>query len=46
MNQTVCLAAALLTDPRVLGLDEPLAGLAVATTMVVKEVMREFARRA
>ena len=44
MNQKVCLAAALLTDPKVLVLDEPLAGLDVETTLVMKEVMREFAR--
>ncbi len=43
MIQKVCLSAALLTDPKVLVLDEPLAGLDVETTLVVKEVIREFA---
>jgi len=45
MTQKVCLAAGLLTDPTVLVLDEPLSGLDVETAMVVKELMREFARR-
>jgi len=45
MLQKVSIAAALLTDPRVLVLDEPLSGLDVTTTLVVKEVIREFARR-
>jgi len=43
MTQKVCLGAGLLTEPRVLVLDEPLSGLDVETTMVVKELLREFA---
>jgi ABC-2 type transport system ATP-binding protein len=45
MLQKVSIAAALLTAPRVLVFDEPLSGLDVTTTLVVKELMREFARR-
>jgi ABC-2 type transport system ATP-binding protein len=45
MTQKTVLAAALLTEPRVLVLDEPLSGLDVETTMLVKELMREFAHR-
>ncbi len=45
MSQKVSLAAALLTEPKVLVLDEPLSGLDVETAMVVKELMREFAQR-
>lgn len=45
MMQKVALSAALITGPRLLVLDEPLSGLDVTTTMAVKEVMREFARR-
>jgi ABC-2 type transport system ATP-binding protein len=45
MIQKVSLAAALITEPSVLILDEPLSGLDVETTMVVKEVVRESARR-
>ncbi len=45
MLQKVSLAAALLTEPQVLVLDEPLSGLDVDTAMVLKEVVREFARR-
>lgn len=44
MAQKVALAAALLTRPRVLVLDEPLSGLDVETTSVVKEVVRTFTR--
>ena len=43
MTQKVSLAAALMTDPKLLVLDEPLSGLDVETTMVVKEVLRQFA---
>ncbi|MEM7200797.1 MAG: ABC transporter ATP-binding protein [Planctomycetota bacterium] len=45
MTQKVALAAALLTEPQALVLDEPLAGLDVETTMVVKELLRAFAAR-
>ena len=45
MAQKVALAAALLPAPRALVLDEPLSGLDVETTMVVKEVLRTFATR-
>ena len=45
MMQKVVLASALLTDPRVLVLDEPLSGLDVETTLILKEVIREFAQR-
>ncbi|MFM1872469.1 MAG: hypothetical protein RL398_1891 [Planctomycetota bacterium] len=45
MLQKVSISATLLTDPKLLVFDEPLSGLDVTTTLVVKEVMREFARR-
>lgn len=45
MLQKVSISAALLTDPRLLVFDEPLSGLDVQTTLVVKELMREFAHR-
>lgn len=45
MMQKVVLSSALLTDPKVLVLDEPLSGLDVETTMILKEIIREFARR-
>ncbi len=45
MLQKVSIAAALLTEPKVLVFDEPLSGLDVTTTLVTKELMREFARR-
>jgi ABC-2 type transport system ATP-binding protein len=45
MLQKVSITAALLTEPKVLVFDEPLTGLDVTTTLIVKELMREFARR-
>jgi ABC-2 type transport system ATP-binding protein len=45
MLQKVSISASLLTEPKVLVFDEPLSGLDVTTTLVVKELMREFARR-
>jgi ABC-2 type transport system ATP-binding protein len=45
MTQKVSIAGALLTDPQLLVFDEPLSGLDVTTTLVVKELMREFAAR-
>ncbi len=45
MTQKVSLAAALIIEPKILVLDEPLSGLDVETTMVVKEVLRLFAAR-
>ncbi|HEB53179.1 MAG TPA: ABC transporter ATP-binding protein [bacterium] len=45
MLQKVSIAAALLTDPKLLVFDEPLSGLDVTTTLIVKQLMREFAER-
>lgn len=45
MVQKVSIAAALITDPKLLVFDEPLSGLDVTTTLVVKELMREFAHK-
>ena len=45
MMQKVSIAAALLTEPKVLVFDEPLSGLDVTTTLIVKELMKEFAER-
>jgi ABC-2 type transport system ATP-binding protein len=43
MVQKVSIAAALLTKPKLLVFDEPLSGLDVTTTLVVKQLMHEFA---
>ena len=43
MRQKVLIAGALLHDPDVVIFDEPESGLDVTTTLVVKELMREFA---
>ncbi|MEO6595451.1 MAG: ABC transporter ATP-binding protein, partial [Planctomycetota bacterium] len=45
MLQKVSISSALLTKPKVLVFDEPLSGLDVTTTLVVKGLMHEFARR-
>jgi len=45
MLQKVSIAGALLTDPRLLVFDEPLSGLDVTTTLVVKQLMLEFAAK-
>jgi ABC-2 type transport system ATP-binding protein len=45
MVQKVVIASALITEPRMLVLDEPLSGLDVETTLVLKEIMRQFAQR-
>jgi ABC-2 type transport system ATP-binding protein len=45
MRQKLLFCAALLHDPRVLFLDEPLNGLDVASTIFVKELLRALADR-
>ena len=45
MTQKVSIAGALITDPKLLVFDEPLSGLDVTTTLVVKALMRQFAAR-
>src|SRR5450631_2506885 len=44
MRQKVALAGALVHDPRLIILDEPLTGLDAASARVVKEVLRERVR--
>lgn len=45
MTQKIALCSALVVAPAVLVLDEPLSGLDIDTALVVKETLREFARR-
>jgi len=45
MRQKILISAALLHNPEILILDEPLSGLDVNTAMVLKDLMQGFARK-
>jgi ABC-2 type transport system ATP-binding protein len=45
MRQKILLSAALLGNPEVLVLDEPMSGLDVTTALVLRELLREMAAR-
>ncbi len=44
MKQKVLLSAALLHDPDILLLDEPLSGLDVTTSLIIRDLIRELAK--
>jgi ABC-2 type transport system ATP-binding protein len=44
MVQKVLLAAALLHDPEILFLDEPLSGLDVETSLIIKDLVKQLSK--